>query len=121
MKYEKKPIKTTEQINRFRERSLLISDEEKAKEYLHNISYYGLRAYTYPIQENREGEDHIFLRDDITFEDVIDLYCFNRRLRSLLFNAIEKIEVALRTRIALTYFGCLHFSDSVLTPNHKSR
>lgn len=62
-----------------------------------------MRAYTYPFQNNEEGSDHEFLRADISFQDIIDLYCFDRRLRALLFNAIEKIEVALRTRIALTY------------------
>lgn len=33
----------------------------------------------------------------------MDLYCFDRRLRSLMFNAIEKIEVAARTKILQTY------------------
>lgn len=44
-----------------------------------------------------------FLRTDIHFKDIIDLYCFDRRLRSLIFNAIEKIEIALRTKIVQTY------------------
>ena len=47
--------------------------------------------------------DHCFLKGDIHFKDIIDLYCFDRRLRSLIFNAIEKIEVALRTKIVQTY------------------
>ncbi len=103
MKYDKKPLDTEEQIHRLERRGLLIDDKKLAEQYLHNISYYRLRAYTYPFQNNEEGSEHIFLRDDISFEDIIDLYCFDRRLRSLLFNAIEKIEVALRTRIALIY------------------
>lgn len=103
MKYDKKPIDTAEQVHRLEQRGLLIDDKKLAEQYLHNISYYRLRAYTYPFQNNEEGCEHIFLRDDISFEDIIDLYCFDRRLRSLLFNAIEKIEVALRTRIALIY------------------
>ena len=103
MKYDKKPIDTAEQVHRLEQRGLLIDDKKLAEQYLHNISYYRLRAYTYPFQNNEEGCEHIFLRNDISFEDIIDLYCFDRRLRSLLFNAIEKIEVALRTRIALIY------------------
>lgn len=103
MKYDKKPIDTAEQVHRLERRGLLIKDKKLAEEYLNNISYYRLRAYTYPFQNNEEGSDHEFLRADISFQDIIDLYCFDRRLRALLFNAIEKIEVALRTRIALTY------------------
>lgn len=103
MKYNKRPIDTAEQIRKLQGRHLIVSDETTASEYLHNISYYRLRAYTYPFQNNSEGSDHKFLHTDISFQDIIDLYCFDRRLRSLLFNAIEKIEVALRTRIALIY------------------
>lgn len=32
------------------------------------------------------------------FEDVIDLYNFDRHFRLIIFNAIEKIEIALRTK-----------------------
>lgn len=103
MKYEKNPIDTTEQVLKLKGRGLIIKDELLADQYLHNISYYRLRAYTYPFQMNEEGKEHLFLQEDISFEDVSELYCFDRALRTLLFNAIEKIEVAIRTRIALTY------------------
>ena len=50
--------------------------------YLSNISYYRLRAYTFPFQDNKNEEnDHRFVRDDIQF--IIDLYCFDRRLQLL--------------------------------------
>lgn len=50
------------------------------------------------------------IRSDIHFKDIVDLYCFDRRLRSLVFNAIEKIEVALRTRMVQIY--CESTGDS---------
>ena len=71
MKYDKKPIDTAEQVHRLEQRGLLIDDKKLAEQYLHNISYYRLRAYTYPFQNNEEGCEHIFLRDDISFEDII--------------------------------------------------
>jgi len=40
--------------------------------------------------------DHHF-RVDSVFEDVIDLYNFDRHFRLIVFNAIERIEIALRT------------------------
>lgn len=104
MRYTKPPLSIHEQIAKLRERGLQINDERLAECYLANISYYRLRAYTYPFQENdKPGEDHRFKRNDIRFSDIIDLYCFDRRLRSLMFNAIEKIEVAARTKIVQTY------------------
>ena len=117
MRYEKKPIDTSEQVKKLCDRGLNIGDEKLASQYLYNISYYRLRAYTYPFQNNEEGANHEFLRKDISFQDVIDLYCFDRRLRSLIFNAIEKIEVALRTRIALTY--SVDENDAFWFLNHK--
>lgn len=102
--YIKEPLSIKTQVSRLANRGLIIDDENLAGDYLSNISYYRLRAYTYPFQNNSDSEaDHIFIRDDIHFKDIIDLYCFDRRLRSLIFNAIEKIEVALRTKIVQTY------------------
>lgn len=104
MEYKKKPLSLTEQVGKLAVRGLIIDDEELAKRYLSNISYYRLRAYTYPFQENAdETADHHFIRTGIHFSDIIDLYCFDRRLRSLLFNAIEKIEVAVRAKLVQVY------------------
>lgn len=38
------------------------------------------------------------------------MYCFDRRLRSLVFNAIEKIEVAMRAKIVQVYAESTHDS-----------
>lgn len=101
--YTKKPLTLTEQIARLKQRGLVFDNENEATAYLFNISYYRLRAYTYPFQENGENSRHDFKRKDIHFRDIIDLYCFDRRLRSLIFNAIEKIEVAVRTKVIQVY------------------
>lgn len=102
--YTKKPLSIKMQVAKLEKRGLIVDDENLAGDYLSNISYYRLRAYTFPFQDNtNEDADHHFIRNDIHFKDIIDLYCFDRRLRSLIFNAIEKIEVALRTKIIQTY------------------
>ena len=103
MEYSKKPLSLSDQIDKLTSRGLIIDNRELTKRYLSNISYYRLRAYTYPFQNNEEGANHEFIRKDIHFSDVIDLYCFDRRLRTLIFNAIEKIEVAVRTKIVQIY------------------
>ncbi len=104
MDYTKRPLTLHQQVEKLRSRGLLIDDEKLAERYLSNISYYRLRAYTYPFQNNTDIEaDHHFKQDDIHFSDIIDLYCFDRRLRTLMFNAIEKIEVAVRAKIVQTY------------------
>lgn len=104
MDYTKRPLSLQEQIDKLCSRGLLFDDKDSAKRYLSNISYYRLRAYTYPFQENEDkSADHRFKRNDIHFSDIIDLYCFDRRLRILMFNAIEKIEVAIRARLVQAF------------------
>jgi len=94
MKYTKKPLTIEEQIAKLKQRGLIIIDDNSTANYLANISYYRLRAYTFPFQDNNnETNDHHFFRNDISFKDILDLYCFDRRLRLLILNALEKIEV----------------------------
>ncbi len=97
MNYTKPPLSIPDQIKKLKSRGLQLNDIPKASHYLSNISYYRLRAYTYPFQDNT-NEDHPF-NQPVSFEDIIELYVFDRRLRLLIFNAIEKIEISLRTKI----------------------
>ena len=104
MKYQKQPLSIAEQIAKLEGRGLQFDDKDLAAKYLSNISYYRLRAYTYPFQENDDPcMDHQFIREDVTFQDIIDLYVFDRRLRSLVFNELEKVEVAVRTKLSQIY------------------
>lgn len=97
MNYSKPPIDIAHQIILLKQRGLIFKDEIKAAHYLSNISYYRLRAYTYPFQDNTDA-NHPFNKP-VTFEEIIELYIFDRRLRILVFDALEKIEIALRTKI----------------------
>lgn len=72
-------------------------DEEKAKYYLENLNYYRLGGYWLIFEENHES--HQF-RDNTYFEDVLNLYIFDRELRLLLLDAIERIEVSIRSKLA---------------------
>jgi abortive infection bacteriophage resistance protein len=101
MKYTKSPITISEQIVKLQRRGLLFRNEQKAAHYLSNISYYRLRAYTFPFQNNSVAGQPFTQK--IYFEDIIKLYVFDRKLRLLLYNAIEKIEIALRTQIIYQY------------------
>lgn len=103
-KYTKKPLSIKQQVLKLKLRGLIIDDENLAESYLSNISYYRLRAYTFPFQNNTDkNADHKFISNSIHFKDIIDIYCFDRRLRSVIFNALEKIEVAIRTKIVQIY------------------
>ena len=71
-------------------------DDTLASHFLQNISYYRLKGYWWDVQTDKKT--HTF-HSDIYFEDIIERYTFDRHLRLILFDAIERIEVALRTQM----------------------
>nr|WP_255772089.1 Abi family protein [Halorhodospira sp. 9628] len=81
-------------------RGLSVPDTGRAHRYLANISYYRLSAYMRPFYQPGLTE-HRFL-SGTTFDDVLDLYVFDRELRLLLLDAVERLEVALRAQLANT-------------------
>lgn len=94
-------------ITLLKDRGLSISDEPKAVSYLTNIGYFRLSAYFYPLLEFPK-EQHRY-KPDATFKKVMDMYRFDRKLRLLLFNEIEKIEVAIRS--CITNYASLNFGN----------
>jgi abortive infection bacteriophage resistance protein len=99
-RFDKPAQSTAQHLATLRQRGLTIPDETRARHYLGNISYYRLSAYTRPFY--RPGRpDHVFL-DGISFDDVLHLYVFDRELRLLLLDAIERLEVALRAQLTNT-------------------
>lgn len=80
-----------------RSRGLTISNETRVKSYLKHIGYYRFSAYLYPLLAMPK-ENHVF-KDGSTFDNALDMYRFDRHLRLLMFNQIEKIEVAVRSAI----------------------
>lgn len=97
-----KPAASTDaHILRLRNRGMEV-DEELAKQWLENVSYYRLSGYWYPfrrLNHNSPSERLDEFEAGTTFSDVAALYEFDRKLRGLVFDGIERIEVALRTRL----------------------
>lgn len=96
MNYEKEALTIDEHIDLLIERGLEVADRNEARHYLNHISYYRLAGYWWPMQADKET--HQF-KENSRFSDVILLYNFDRELRILLFDVIEKIEISLRTKL----------------------
>jgi abortive infection bacteriophage resistance protein len=112
MKYNKPPLNIAQQIQTLQDRGLIINDIDRAKRYLSFISLYRLRAYTYTYQDNKNS-DHPFYKG-VTFNRVLNTYLFDRKLRLLIFDAIERVEIAFRTQIIYHYsvgFGSNWYED----------
>jgi abortive infection bacteriophage resistance protein len=94
--YPKKIISFDKQIERLQERGMIINDVATAQGFLKNISYFRLQGFWWHFQT--DADEHTF-KADTKFEDVIALYTFDRQLRLLMFDALERIEIALRSKM----------------------
>jgi abortive infection bacteriophage resistance protein len=107
MKFLKPAISLDDQIQLLERRGMMIASRDRARHYLGHVSYYRLRAYWLPFEMPAESAgEHKFV-DGTTFEQVLALYVFDRRLRLLVLDAIERIEVSIRGHwahhLAMTY------------------
>ena len=96
---------------------MLFNNESKAAETLKNISYYRLKGYWWDMQSDYTL--HTF-KPNIYFEDVVARYNFDRELRLILFDAIERIEIALRTKmiyhLSISYGGLWYSNPALFEP-----
>lgn len=117
--YTKPALAAADLVVLLRSRGLIIRDRARAERYINNIGYYRLSAYCKPFY--RLGEPNVFMvRKE--FNDVLRLYIFDRKLRLLALDPVQRIEVAVRTAISnhmsLTY-GPFWFLDSKLFADEK--
>ena len=95
--FNKTPKTFTEQLEILKSRGMTVSDEQQAIFHLSQVNYYRLGAYWLPFEQTHSP--HCF-QENTHFEHVWDLYVFDRELRLLVLDAIERIEVAIRTQFA---------------------
>ena len=100
-----KPAKTfQEQVQLLQSRGMLIDNEQDAIFYLQHLNYYRLTAYWLPFE--LDHATHRF-KPNTKFSDVLKAYVFDRELRLLLLDGIERIEVSVRSQWAY-YLATLH-------------
>lgn len=107
------PKNVKEQIELLKSRNMKFQDEQKAEHLLLNVSYYRLKGYWWEMQSDKKN--HYFY-NDCSFEKVDYYYNFDRRFRALLFGAIERIEIALRTKM-IYYFSLSYGAEWYLNPS----
>lgn len=115
MKYSKRPLLLPEQLDLLSERGLIVGNRGDAESFLSRVNYYRFSAYCPPFEQRR----HQFL-PNVRFEQVRDLYELDRRLRLLVMEAIEPIEISIRTaaayRMSCRYGPFAHSDASNLRP-----
>jgi abortive infection bacteriophage resistance protein len=102
MKFVKPPLLVKDQIDVLLNRGM-VGDRTLMAARLESVSYFRLSGYSYPFRQVDSAQPTTVLDDfrpNTRFEDVWDRYVFDRRLRLIVMDAIERIEVAVRTQLA---------------------
>lgn len=112
MRYTKPPLNLEQQADLLIERGL-IADRGLLIRRLQATSYFRLSGYLYPFRESNSDRFH----PGTSLEKVWRICCFDQRLRTLLLDAIEAIEVFTRTQLAY-HFAHLHGPFAYHNPVH---
>lgn len=123
-----------EQLSLLESRGLSEADRIWALAWLRRVGYYRLSAYWYPFRVFRheqcaETGRILSVRTDefvpdTAFSDAVELYLFDRRLRVLLADALERIEVSLRVEVAYRLGEAdtfAHLSEANFHPTFRAR
>ena len=96
--FEKPALSIPEQLELLASRGLVIPDSYAAAYYLKFISYYRFCGYGIEFEYYVANEKHYL--QGTTFDQILECYVFDRKLRLLIIDAIERIEIAVRTAIS---------------------
>lgn len=122
-----------ELIQRLVDRGMLIQDPLRAQRKLTQVGYYRLSGYWHTsrkfkyVQKRIQHEDEF--QKNTSFENIFEFYLFDKKLRVELFDALERIEIYLRTIIAhelgrihpLAYLDIKQFSRDAFKEDAKIR
>jgi len=114
MKYDKPPLSFEEQADLLISRGLIV-DRTLLIAGLKNVNYYRLSGYFYPYRQPNDS-----YKPGTTFEKVWRHYTFDRRLRLIVMDAIERFEVSIKTQLiyALAHsIGAFGYAESTNFPN----
>jgi abortive infection bacteriophage resistance protein len=117
MQFTKPPLTYEQQIMLLLSRGMIIQDHARARRFLSHLNYYRLATYWHSFEQDHLS--HTF-KAGTTFDLVVEHYIFDRELRLLVMDAIERLEVSLRSQwayyLAHTYGAHAHLNASIFKP-----
>lgn len=117
MEYTKQALTFRQQAEQLLARGLL-ADRADLEARLEAVSYYRLAGYWHPFRvRDAEGKVRDEFVANTRLGPIWDRYCFDRRLRGLVMDAIERIEVSMRTKLVY-HFSHRYGPFGYLDPNN---
>ncbi|MDO6993970.1 Abi family protein [Brachyspira innocens] len=105
----KHTYKYEEQLQKLKDRGCIINDDKKCISILESVNYYHFSAYFLPFKQSNGS-----YINGTSFEKVFNIYEFDRKLHTILFNALEEIYIFIRAKISYYHvhkYGALGYLD----------
>lgn len=98
--FQKKPLSFAELIQRMLEKGMHVPDHDSACRTLRNVGYYRLTGYGLAFEQYENSQRIGRFKPGTSFEQLINAYSVDRKLRILILEAIERVEVTMRSIIS---------------------
>ena len=98
--FAKPSLSTSQLLTKLKQQGLVVASDDIALRYISMIGHYRLKGYWFQLQN---PITKTFLAG-VTFENIVERYECDREIRAIILEAIERLEVAIRTTI------CNHLS-----------
>jgi len=111
MRYSKPPLSLDDQAALLLARGLS-GDPDQIKRRLAAVNYYRLSGYSFPF---RDPNDPAKFLPGTSFDEIWQRYVFDRLLRLLVMDAVERIEVSVRSHLAYHHahtHGCFAYAEN---------
>jgi abortive infection bacteriophage resistance protein len=122
VRYEKPPTTLQQQIQRLIDRGMRIDDPDVTYFFLTHIGYYRLRGYWIPFENPESAAEKCKFQPGVTFKHVLSLYAFDRELRLLIIDAVERVEISVRNQwveVLATQQGAHAYLQSDIFRSHR--
>lgn len=116
--YPKRILTIEQQMQSYIDAGMEITSRKNVEKALQSVGFYRLRGYSFHLYDN-SAKKYI---PGTKFDDVFQLYQFDRELSALIFSMISKIEIALRVRLVealLIHGDALILQDSSIFKEKK--
>ena len=125
MKFDKPPCSPYKLIELLQKRGMSIDNHELATFHLKTIGYYRFTGYALHFEEFKDRKRTHQFKTGSNFNDVIALYEFDDKLRTLIFDYIGHIEIAFRaalcSEVAIETKNSHWYTDSKFFNNYNNK
>ena len=112
-----KPFLTyAQQIQKLKDKNLVIPDKPSAAAILHRYGYFALITGYKDLLKNRTTKRYL---DGTTFDDIVAIYRFDEQLRELTFRYLLHIELHIRSSLSYSFCDLYDENQSAYLDKHQ--